>query len=381
MSEAASRERAAEAARTPAPSRSAWLERHGAKLAISIVLGAGIAWLVARGGLPLVPPASAFAHLRPWTVPAYVLSLACVHWFRAARWRFLLRPLGEVPLRGVISVSWVSFAIILLSPLRSGELARPLLVSRRGSVRVWEAAGTVAAERVIDGLIVSLLLFVPLTLTPKLSPLPEHVGDLHVSLAAVPRAAYGVLAVFFAAFAAMGIFYWRRAWARRVTRAVVGVVSPRLADKLAGVVERVADGLRFLPSARLLTPFFLETLAYWLVNVLGLWLIAWGSGLDAMRFSHACVVMGLIGIGILVPSGPGYFGAFQLSAFMALAMYFPEPTLRGPAACFVFLLYVCQVGFHLVAALAAFAFDPALRLAPPPLEPQLSSPDLAARGS
>lgn len=354
----------------------AWLRRHGAKLALSLVLGAGIAWLVARGGLPLVPPASAFAHLRVWTVPVYVLSLAVVHWFRAARWRFLLRPVGEVPLRGVVSVSWLSFAIILLSPLRSGELARPLLVTRRGNVRLWEATGTIAAERVIDGLTLSLILFVALTLTPQLSPLPDRVGDLGVSLTAVPRAAYAVLAVFFAAFAAMALFYWRRALARRITHAVVGVVSERLAERLAGVVERVADGLRFLPSLKLTAPFLLETLAYWGVNALGVWLIAWGSGLDGMGFSHACVVMGLVGIGILVPSGPGYFGAFQLSAYMALALYFPETTLRGPVACFVFLLYVCQVGFHLVAAVLALVIDPDLRLAPDPIAPSAATAPL-----
>jgi hypothetical protein len=64
-----------------------------------------------------------------------------------------------------------------------------------------------------------------------------------------------------------------------------------------------------------------------------------------------------VGVGILVPAGPGYFGAFQLSTYMALAMYFPEAALVGPGAAFVFLLYATQVGFHILALAAALVMD------------------------
>lgn len=323
----------------------------------SLLLGTGLAWLLARGGLPLVPPAQAFASLRPWTVWAYVGTLALVHLFRAMRWRHLLRPLGAVSLRSTLAVSWIAFAAILLSPLRTGEVVRPYLITRRSRIRLWEATGTVAAERIIDGLVISLLLFTTLQLSTPLSPLPDHVGDLAVPASAVPRAAYGVLALFAVCFALMGVFFWHRDLARRVTRAMVGVVSVPLAERLAGIVERVADGLRFLPSARRLLPFLLETAAYWTINASGVWLLGWGTGLADFTLVEACVVVGCIGIGILVPAGPGYFGAFQLSGYMALAMFFPEATIKGPGAAFVFLLYVTQVGFHILGAFLGLALD------------------------
>ncbi|UQA58023.1 lysylphosphatidylglycerol synthase transmembrane domain-containing protein [Polyangium aurulentum] len=331
------------------PTAGGFFHRHGVKLVLSLVFGAGLAWMMLQGGLPIVPPEDAFEQVKPWTVAVYVLSLAAVHWFRAARWRHLLRPVGDVSLRSVVGVSWVGFGAILVSPLRSGEIVRPLLVTRRGSVRLWEATGTVGAERVVDGLVLSAVLFVALRLGTALDPLPDHIGDLRVPVAAVPAAAYGALILFVAAFATMGMFYFFRDLARRMTRRVLGIVSVRLADRLADVVERVAEGIRFLPSPRHLVPFLAETAAYWGVNAAGVWLLGWGTGLTGMTLAEACVTMGCIGIGILVPSGPGYFGAFQLSAYMALAMYFPETALRGPGAAFVFLLYVTQVGWHLVA--------------------------------
>jgi glycosyltransferase 2 family protein len=156
----------------------------------------------------------------------------------------------------------------------------------------------------------------------------------------------------------MGLFFFARDFARRATHAIVGLVSHRLADRLAGVVERVADGLRFLPSPAHLVPFLLETGAYWLVNAAGVWMLAWGVGLEGATLAEAAVTMGCLGIGILVPSGPGYFGAFQLSTYMALATYFPEEALKGPGAAFVFLLYVTQVGWHVVAMLIGLVLDP-----------------------
>ena len=345
----------------PAPHPPSFLQRRGPALLVSLCLGGGLAWVLARGGLPVYPGVAAFESVRWWTVAVYVASLAVVHFFRAARWRYLLRPLADVPPRRVVAISWIAFAAILLSPFRTGEVVRPYLLASRSRVRIWEAAGTVGAERVVDGLILSLFLFAGLLAGAPISPLPDRVGDLPVPAAAVRPAAYSALALFTAAFVAMGVFYARRAAAQRWTSALLARVSPRLAGRVSGIAGRLADGLRFLPSRRLVVPFLAETLVYWVANILGVWLLAWGAGLSGVSLADAAVVVGCIGIGILVPSGPGYFGAFQLAAFMALATTVPEAQIRGPGAAFVFLLYASQTSFHLLAALAGLAMDPVLK--------------------
>jgi hypothetical protein len=119
---------------------------------------------------------------------------------------------------------------------------------------------------------------------------------------------------------------------------------------VAAVVGRVADGLRFLPSATRLVPFLLESACYWTLNAGGLWLLAAGCGLDAIGFGEACVIMGCIGMGILVPSAPGYFGTFQLSTYVALAMFVSPGVVTEAGSAFAFLLYVSQVAQHLVLA-------------------------------
>ena len=71
-----------------------------------------------------------------------------------------MRPLGiSLPLGRLLPISSVGFMAILVLPLRLGELVRPYFVARAGHVRMSAALGTVAVERIIDGLCISVLFF------------------------------------------------------------------------------------------------------------------------------------------------------------------------------------------------------------------------------
>jgi glycosyltransferase 2 family protein len=115
-------------------------------------------------------------------------------------------------------------------------------------------------------------------------------------------------------------------------------------------VASTADGLKFLPSFRHIGPFLFETAVYWGLNAFSMWVLARGCGIEHISVVEACVVMGVLGVGIVVPAGPGLFGAFQASTYAALAMFFPDDVVLGPGAVFVFLLYVIQCVWVFMAA-------------------------------
>ena len=339
--------------------------RHAlSRLVASLLIAAALGWMLARGGLPIVPGHDAFAHLEPWTVPAYLGTLVAVHTLRAIRWRHLLRPLGNVPLRSVVSIAWIGFAAILFLPLRMGEFVRPYLMGKRSTVRGWSAAGTVAGERVLDGLILSLVLFGALNATETLDPLPERVGDLAVPVAIVPRAAYAALVLFASALLVLLLFRRHRSASIRLVSATVGKLSRPWARGIEGIFERLARGLDFLPSPQRTVPFVGESLLYWASNAVGLWLLAQGTGLEAIGLPEACVIMGVLGVGILIPSGPGYFGTFQLSIYMALAMFVPPEQVAREGSAFVFIAYCCQLGQHALGGAIGAAFTWPAKLRP-----------------
>jgi hypothetical protein len=334
-----------------------WLVRHGGKLLASIVLAVSFIWLMHKGALPLAPGAEAFAHMRWWTVAVYVVIWWGIALVRGGRWSFLLAPIARVPLRRVLCVSFIGFAAIALLPLRAGEAVRPLLIREPGKLSGWAATGTIAAERIIDGLILSLLLLAGLALSTPLSPLPDHIGSLPISPALVPRAAYAALALFGTAFVVLGVFYARRTWARAMTERIVGVVSPGLARWLSDRVEHVADGLRFLPSARVAVPFVATTVVYWLLNAVGTCVLARGAGFEDFTLSQGFVTTGVVALGIMVPSAPGFFGAYQFSFYAALAVYYPPDLVTGPGAALVFIIYCTQLVLTVVAALLGAAIE------------------------
>src|SRR4029078_2934805 len=67
---------------------------------------------------------------------------------------------AALPLRRLLAISSVGFMAILALPVRLGEFVRPYFVTRRGRGRMSAALGTVAVERIVDGLLISILFFV-----------------------------------------------------------------------------------------------------------------------------------------------------------------------------------------------------------------------------
>lgn len=305
------------------------------KLALSLALGALFAWLVNRGGVPIIPSGRAFAHVAWWALPVYVLTLLGTHFFRASRWRFLIRPVkDDIPLRDTILLNWIGFFAIFALPLRLGEVARPALTKIRHGVSVSAGIGTVAVERVIDGVVTSLCVVWALVALPQIPTDDELARSLPY---------YGTLAVtaFGGALVALALFLWQRELAVRLVRMSLDWLSPRLSGLVASKVLSMADGVRSIAAPRLLFGFLAETLLYWGLNALGMWLLGLGCGLP-MTFGHAVGVMGILAIGILLPAGPGLFGTFQLALSTALRLYFAASVVGEQGAVYIFLMYATQ---------------------------------------
>jgi hypothetical protein len=360
------------AASSPTPSPT-FLRRHGAKLVASALITVGLVFALKKGGLKFFPDGGNFDHVRWWTIPAYFVCVVAMSWYRAARWRFLLRSFAEVPTKKILSVSWIGFAAIVVMPLRIGELVRPYMIRSEGrtdangrtvgGVSMSAATGSIVLERVVDGLYLSIVLAVALLLVPHAEPLPKSVAGMPaVSLEHVRQAAFGVLGLFTVAFSVIAVYYVARDFARRATLAVFGIISRPLAEKLESMAEQVADGLRFFGRASDALPFLWETTLYWALNAGGMWLLAWGCGIthadgSAPTYGEACAIMGMLGITLLIPGPPGMLGVFQLGVSAGMSMYFPAETTLGEGAAYVFLLYIIQVLWTVGAAVGCLIAD------------------------
>ncbi len=342
-----------------------FLRQHGVKLVVSALITVGMVGGLRKGGLAFLPGWVAFEGVRWWTLPIYLGTLLGVSWFRAVRWRYLLRPFAEVPTKKLLAVSWIGFAAILLMPFRIGEFVRPYMVRSRGrvdangrtveAITMTAATGTVVGERVIDAVYLSVVLVLALVFVPTIQPLPEKVVGIPIAVEKVRWFGYVMFGVFSTAFAVIAVFYAARDFAHQATLAVFGLVSRSLGEKLATMAERFADGLRFLGRKRDAIPFLLETTAYWALNALGMWVLLWGCGVvhpdgSPPTFGEACALMGVLGIAILIPGPPGLLGPFQAGIYAGMTMYYGTSVVTTQGAAYVFLIYVIQFAWTVVSA-------------------------------
>jgi hypothetical protein len=312
-----------------------------ARLCISLVIGGALFYVLREGGLPVVPSAEAWTQLQSWTLFVFIPLWLIGTYLRVHRWVHLLRPIEpNVSERRVVGVGFLGFAA-LFAPMRMGEIARPLLIARDRQVGFMQAAGTVVAERIVDGVMLTVILALGMATATPVSPLPDHLGDLALPVALVPAIAKSALLFFLLAFSAMALFYFWRALARRIVFSLVGRVSKPLAGLITAQVERVSDSLSFLLSKRHGYAFLRETLGYWGLSALGFLVLLRGAGAPA-SFSQACVTMGVLGLSTALPGPPGFYGMYQIGAYCGIAMFFPQLLLTSGVV-FTFISYCTQL--------------------------------------
>ena len=240
-----------------------------------------------------------------WSLGAYFGILSAIHWMRVLRQKPLLAPYADVSVAELNRTGAVGFMSVFLLPLRLGEFVRPLLLTRPGTTRTGgvpfgASLASVALERVLDGLLVSGLLFAVLIGVPRetIARFPQ-----------VQVGAFAALGLFGGALIALGCTFLARDWTVATTRALLGKVAPALADKVLALLTAFVDGLKLLQSPWHVAQFLLLTGVYWAINGLGIYTIAHGFGLD-VPMAGAYAMVACIVVGMMIPNAPGNVGSF-----------------------------------------------------------------------
>ncbi|MFU8805773.1 MAG: lysylphosphatidylglycerol synthase transmembrane domain-containing protein, partial [Bradymonadaceae bacterium] len=280
---------------------------------VANIIGAFFLWLTARtlpfGDVWAYLGQADLGHLLRWSLAFVAIYVVC-HGSRVIRWYYLVRPLGPVEPGTVHRVCAVGFTAILLLPLRLGELVRPYLLARTSNLPMSGILGTAVVERVIDGLLITGLLFVTLA---------TYRGD-HATEFAMGA---GILsaAIFVPALSMCLLAFWRRQWATVLVAQTLGRVHPQLADKVGGMLYAFIDGFRALLHARYLWRFLGLTVLYWGTNVLSMWVLArFGFGLE-VGIWEMTTVLAILVIGIMIPAGPAMAGNFEYFMAQGLGLF------------------------------------------------------------
>ncbi len=331
------------------------------KLAINLGLSAAMlalcAYLVWPNEETRSGVAAAIEHLSFVDLLPYIGLLVVVQLCRSLRWNNLLAPMGvRVSTGPLLAISAVGFMAILALPARLGEFVRPGLLRQRGDVSAAAALGTVAVERIVDGLLISLFVFGAL-FAHRDSSSPDWMMPM----------AYAALGVFSAAL--VFLLFALRWPARTCAFCVQLTLLPRFAPRIGKAIEHklldMVSGFVVLRDRKNMIIFVAWSVAYWGANGLGLWVLA--NAFDHGQLAHglpttmhlpvigAFAAMGVVGVGIMLPNSPGLVGQFQYFMMLGAGLYlgFDPRTdhssdLYQLVYAFCTLHYLLQVGWYIL---------------------------------
>jgi uncharacterized protein (TIRG00374 family) len=273
-----------------------------------------------------------------YVIPAIALYFVAVY-FRALRWRFLLSPMQLFPVGRLYPVVVIGYMANNLLPARLGELVRAYYLARREQVSASSALGTVAVERVYDGL--TLLAFAAVA-GPVLLLLGEFDGTSDISHIAWFSLAVAIVTVFLGALAFLTLLTVEPRFIEFFYRAL-SIVPARIRPKVRALVGTFIDGLSVLNSPRKHLALFFLSLPIWLLEGTMYFLIGYSFGIDEYLGSVGALIMGvalLTATSNLVTSLPtaiGGIGPFELAAQQTLMALGVGASVAGAYAAFVHL--------------------------------------------
>ena len=130
----------------------------------------------------------ALLRARYWLLAPAIAVFFVGVWFRAVRWRYLLRPLKDIATARLFPVVVVGYTVNDLLPVRVGEIVRAYMVGDKEHLSKLAIVGTIAAERLLDGL--TLLFFA--AIATIFLPIEEPLKSLLTGIAGLYIAALAI---------------------------------------------------------------------------------------------------------------------------------------------------------------------------------------------
>lgn len=263
------------------------------------------------------------AHVRRANLALFVLSVVLATLTfpaRASRWRIILAASGSpTPWQPVWRATAIGFMANNLLPARAGELARAYAAARFVDLPLARSIGSIAVERVFDGLIVVFLLALVIATF-------DFPGAVVVAGANVSATAAWTGALFIAALGVLFFLVHAPREALRWLAALLRRAAPRrTADFVVRVTRSFIEGLSILRSPGDFVRVVGWSLAIWIINASAFYAAFLAFHLGPLPFSSALLLQGIVAVGVALPSSPGFFGAFEYCSRVALGLYGVRP--------------------------------------------------------
>jgi len=246
-------------------------------------------------------------------IPCYFLGV----WFRTLRWQQLLSAVARLAAPGLFVQVVIGYMANDVLPLRVGELVRAYLLGRKHRLPKVAVLGTIAIERLTDGLILlafagGVALFMPL----------EGWMETVIRIMAVLFVGGGA--------AALGVLIFKDR------------LFGSAASLPARVLESFLEGTDALRRPRPILLAGLHGALAWLCEAGVFYVVALAMGVT-VPFSVLLLAMALANLATALPSSQAGIGPFEYFAAQTLILFGIDPTVSATYALLVHVILILPV--------------------------------------
>ncbi|MFW6075645.1 MAG: lysylphosphatidylglycerol synthase transmembrane domain-containing protein, partial [Chloroflexota bacterium] len=238
-----------------------------------------------------------------WIIPAlgaYFLGVGV----RAVRWNYLLRPVEEVSVPRLFPIVVIGYMANNVLPLRAGELVRAYALSARHGIRKSASLATIAIERLFDGL--TMLLFF-------------SIASLTIVVTSDLRTLFYLGSIVFAALTAfLVVLAFAPDTRERVLVRIFGIIPDPIEERFRPMADAFFSGLGILRRRNDLLTVGATSILAWGLEASMYLMIAQGFSLDISPLA-ILMVTAVANLATLIPSSPGYIGAFEYGVLLVLS--------------------------------------------------------------
>ncbi len=240
-----------------------------------------------------------------WLIPGIAVYFLAVI-IRTWRWHYLLKPLKPIGVRRLFPVVVIGYMGNNVYPARAGELLRAYVLKRNDQVSVSSSLATVIVERIFDGLVMLLFVFVTLPTVPFLT---DTVRSIVV---------FGSL-IFFTALIVFLFLAARPILAARLYNPLIDHLLPhRLRDQVRGFIDRFMHGLAALRDFEHIVMIFFTSILIWLLETVKYWFVMHAFNFEVSFFT-LMLMNGIVNLATTLPAAPGYIGTFDAPGIAILS--------------------------------------------------------------
>lgn len=254
-----------------------------------------------------------------WLIPNIALIFVAML-LRAWRWGFMVNPVKKCSFRGLYAATMIGFMASNVLPARLGELARPLSLGQIEKVSRAATLATTVVERVFD--LITLLALFTIIIFYKDLPNTQLLGKIEV-------AGWFFLGVTVVAVVIMIFLKVKTDATLRILNRILRIFPARIQNAGSDILLKFASGLGVLSDFNAILKISALSVLLWAVMAVNNYFIFLAFGLQ-LPLDASFLVLAVVSVGIMLPSGPGFIGLYQYLTVISLDLYaVPDSSAQG----------------------------------------------------